>query len=106
MDSWLPQIDVAERAGLRQGYIAEIEAGKKTGSAVSLKAVAAALGCRSTSSWDDTALRSLVRSERRIARHLRRRPIERMAQIGVVTVHRSGAPTVDEDGHCCVAVAL
>ena len=38
------QIEVAEKAGLRQGYIADIEAGKKTGSASSLKAVAAALG--------------------------------------------------------------
>jgi hypothetical protein len=35
---------VAERAGLRQGYIADIEAGNKTGSAASLKAIAAALG--------------------------------------------------------------
>ena len=33
----LTQIDVAEQAGLRQGYIADIEAGKKTGSATSLK---------------------------------------------------------------------
>jgi DNA-binding XRE family transcriptional regulator len=40
----LTQIDVAERAGLRQGYIADIETGKKTGSAASLKAIAAALG--------------------------------------------------------------
>jgi DNA-binding XRE family transcriptional regulator len=40
----LTQIEVAERAGLRQGYIADIEAGKKTGSASSLKAIAAALG--------------------------------------------------------------
>jgi DNA-binding XRE family transcriptional regulator len=40
----LTQINVAERAGLRQGYIADIEAGKKTGSATSLKAIAAALG--------------------------------------------------------------
>jgi DNA-binding XRE family transcriptional regulator len=40
----LTQLDVAERAGLRQGYIADIEAGKKTGSAGSLKAIAAALG--------------------------------------------------------------
>jgi DNA-binding XRE family transcriptional regulator len=40
----LTQIDVAERAGLRQGYIADIEAGKKTGSAASLKAIAAVLG--------------------------------------------------------------
>jgi DNA-binding XRE family transcriptional regulator len=39
----LTQIDVAEQAGLRQGYIADIEAGKKTGSATSLKAIAAAL---------------------------------------------------------------
>jgi DNA-binding XRE family transcriptional regulator len=39
----LTQIDVAERAGLRQGYIADIEAGRKTGSAASLKAIAAAL---------------------------------------------------------------
>jgi DNA-binding XRE family transcriptional regulator len=38
------QIEVAEKAGLRQGYIADIEAGKKTGSATSLKAIAAALG--------------------------------------------------------------
>jgi DNA-binding XRE family transcriptional regulator len=40
----LTQIEVAEKAGLRQGYIADIEAGKKTGSATSLKAIAAALG--------------------------------------------------------------
>ena len=40
----LTQIDVAEQAGLRQGYIADIEAGKKTGSAASLKAIATALG--------------------------------------------------------------
>jgi DNA-binding XRE family transcriptional regulator len=40
----LTQTEVAEKAGLRQGYIADIEAGKKTGSATSLKAVAAALG--------------------------------------------------------------
>jgi len=39
----LTQIEVAEQAGLRQGYIADIEAGKKTGSATSLKAIAAAL---------------------------------------------------------------
>jgi DNA-binding XRE family transcriptional regulator len=39
----LTQSDVAKRAGLRQGYIADIEAGKKKGSAASLKAVAAAL---------------------------------------------------------------
>ncbi len=39
----LTQIDVAEQARLRQGYIADIEAGKKTGSATSLKAIAAAL---------------------------------------------------------------
>ena len=40
----LTQIDVAEKAGLRQGYIADIEAGKKRGSATSLKAIAVALG--------------------------------------------------------------
>ncbi len=40
----LTQIEVAEQAGLRQGYIADIEAGKKTGSAASLRAIAAALG--------------------------------------------------------------
>ena len=40
----LTQTDVAEKAGLRQGYIADIEAGKKMGSATSLKAIAAALG--------------------------------------------------------------
>ena len=40
----LTQNDVAERAGLRQGYIADIEAGRKTGSPTSLKAIAAALG--------------------------------------------------------------
>ena len=40
----LTQIDVAEQAGLRQGYIADIEADKKTGSANSLKAIATALG--------------------------------------------------------------
>jgi DNA-binding XRE family transcriptional regulator len=40
----LTQNDVAERAGPRQGYIADIEAGKKTGSAASLRAIAATLG--------------------------------------------------------------
>jgi DNA-binding XRE family transcriptional regulator len=40
----LTQIEVAKKASLRQGYIADIEAGKKTGSAASLKAIAAALG--------------------------------------------------------------
>jgi DNA-binding XRE family transcriptional regulator len=40
----LTQTAVAEQAGLRQGYIADIEAGRKTGSAASLKAIAAALG--------------------------------------------------------------
>jgi DNA-binding XRE family transcriptional regulator len=40
----LTQFSVAEQAGLRQGYIADIEAGKKVGSAASLKAIAAALG--------------------------------------------------------------
>ena len=35
---------MAEQARLRQSYIADIEAGKKTGSAASLKAIAAALG--------------------------------------------------------------
>jgi hypothetical protein len=40
----LTQIDVADQVGLRQGYIADIEAGKKTGFAASLKAIAAALG--------------------------------------------------------------
>jgi DNA-binding XRE family transcriptional regulator len=39
----LTQSDVAKRAGLRQGYIADIEAGKKKGSAASLKSIAAAL---------------------------------------------------------------
>ncbi len=39
----LTQMDVAKEAGLRQGYIADIEAGRKTGSATSLKAIAAAL---------------------------------------------------------------
>ncbi|MBV9637545.1 MAG: helix-turn-helix transcriptional regulator [Methylobacteriaceae bacterium] len=40
----LTQADVGEKSGLRQGYIADIEAGKRTGSAASLKAIAAALG--------------------------------------------------------------
>jgi DNA-binding XRE family transcriptional regulator len=40
----LTQTDVAAQAGLRQGYIADIESGRKTGSATSLKAIAAALG--------------------------------------------------------------
>jgi DNA-binding XRE family transcriptional regulator len=40
----LTQASVAERAGLRQGYIADIEGGRKTGSAASLKAIAKALG--------------------------------------------------------------
>jgi len=39
----LTQAVVAARAGLRQSYIADMEAGRKTGSAASLKAVAAAL---------------------------------------------------------------
>jgi DNA-binding XRE family transcriptional regulator len=39
----LTQMDVAKEAGLRQGYIADIEAGRKRGSASSLKAIAAAL---------------------------------------------------------------
>ena len=39
----LTQIEVAKRASLRQGYIADIEAGKKKGSAASLKAIAAPL---------------------------------------------------------------
>ena len=39
----LTQTAVAERSGLGQGYIADIEAGRKTGSAASLKAIAAAL---------------------------------------------------------------
>jgi DNA-binding XRE family transcriptional regulator len=40
----LTQSSVAEQAGLRQGYIADIEARRKTGSAASLKAIAEALG--------------------------------------------------------------
>ena len=40
----LTQIDVAEKAGLGQGYIADIESGNKKGSASSLKAIATALG--------------------------------------------------------------
>jgi len=47
---------VAEQAGLRQGYIADIEAGKKTGSATSLKAIAAALGVQGT---DERLLRGV-----------------------------------------------
>src|SRR5271166_3199389 len=39
----LTQMGVAKEAGLRQGYIADIEAGRKRGSASSLKAIAAAL---------------------------------------------------------------
>jgi transcriptional regulator with XRE-family HTH domain len=39
----LTQMDVAKQAGLRQGYIADIEAGRKRGSTSSLKAIAAAL---------------------------------------------------------------
>jgi DNA-binding XRE family transcriptional regulator len=39
----LTQIEIAKRARLRQSYIADIEAGKKRGSAASLKAIAAAL---------------------------------------------------------------
>jgi DNA-binding XRE family transcriptional regulator len=39
----LTQSAVAQRAGLRQGYIADIEGRRKTGSATSLKAIAAAL---------------------------------------------------------------
>src|SRR5258707_12868670 len=38
----LPQMELAQRAGLRQGYIADIEAGKKKGSAASFKAISAA----------------------------------------------------------------
>ena len=39
----LTQIEVAQQASLRQGYIADIEAGRKRGSAASLKAIAVAL---------------------------------------------------------------
>jgi len=40
----LTQNELGERAGLGQGFVADIEAGKKSGSAASLKAIAAALG--------------------------------------------------------------
>ena len=40
----LTQSAVAGRAGLRQGYIADIEGRRKIGSAVSLKRIAEALG--------------------------------------------------------------
>jgi predicted transcriptional regulator len=53
----LTQIDVAEQARLRQSYIADIEAGKKTGSAASLKPLQPRLEYRSMSSWDDTLRR-------------------------------------------------
>ena len=39
----LSKKELAEKTGLRQGDVAEIEAGKKTSSASSLKAIAAAL---------------------------------------------------------------
>jgi DNA-binding XRE family transcriptional regulator len=39
----LTQTEVAAKTGLAQGFIADIEAGKKTGSAASLKAIADAL---------------------------------------------------------------
>jgi DNA-binding XRE family transcriptional regulator len=40
----LTQTELAGQAGLQHDYIADIEAGKKTPSAASLKAIAAALG--------------------------------------------------------------
>jgi DNA-binding XRE family transcriptional regulator len=40
----LTQNELGEQAGLGQGFVADIESGKKTGSATSLKAIAAALG--------------------------------------------------------------
>ena len=40
----LTQNELGERAGLGQGFVADIEAGKKSGSAASLKAMATALG--------------------------------------------------------------
>ena len=40
----LTQNELGERASLGQGFVADIEAGKKSGSAASLKAIAAALG--------------------------------------------------------------
>jgi DNA-binding XRE family transcriptional regulator len=40
----LTQTELAGQAGLRQGYIADIEAGKKSPDGASLKAIAAALG--------------------------------------------------------------
>lgn len=40
----LTQADLAQASGLSQGYIAEIESGKKDGATQTLKAIAAALG--------------------------------------------------------------
>ncbi len=40
----LTQSEVAERASLRQAFVADIEAGKHIGCAASLKAIAKALG--------------------------------------------------------------
>jgi DNA-binding XRE family transcriptional regulator len=40
----LTQNELGEQAGLGQGFVADIESGKKIGSAASLKAIAAALG--------------------------------------------------------------
>ena len=50
----LTQMDVAKQAGLRQGYIADIEAGRKTGlRQPRSKPLQPRSLCRSTSSWDD-----------------------------------------------------
>ena len=52
----LTQIDVAEQARLRQGYIADIEAGKKERAPpLRSKPLRPPSECRSTSSWDDAA---------------------------------------------------
>jgi ribosome-binding protein aMBF1 (putative translation factor) len=42
----LTHAEVAKRAALREGYIADIEAGRRRGSAASLKAIATALDVR------------------------------------------------------------
>jgi len=40
----LTQAELAEKAGISQGYLSEIEAGKKTGDVRTLRAIAQALG--------------------------------------------------------------
>lgn len=40
----LTQVEIAERAGLAQGYISDLDSGRKTGTGETMKAIAKALG--------------------------------------------------------------